>query len=103
MKASVQQNLTGQWNEELEKKIIDRWYQDIIMNYDCTNIEAVLAFRIMLINGYNSLKDMLETLRIVRTCSIYEYSFMSKTCSINGILKQTNFFMIDEKYYYICR
>lgn len=64
---SIQQNLSNEWNEQLEKSILTKY--KIVMG-----IDAIIAFRSMLETGMNTFEDLKEQLYFVRCFMIYRFS-----------------------------
>lgn len=84
-----------QIDEKKEKEILKKWNHKIKLHGNYHEIEIVIAFRIMIQEGYNTFKDMLETLKIVCTYNIYEIDI--------GSVNVQNVFTIDNKHYYISK
>lgn len=82
-------------NEGAEKEILSKWQNKIRQHGQYHEIEIIIAFRMMIKEGYNTFRDMLETLRIVCTHNIYEIEVAS--------IDMRNVFHIDGKYYYISK
>lgn len=81
------------YNEELEKRILNRWHNKIRAQGYFNRIEIIIAFRMMIKDGYRSLNDLLETLSILACYNIYE---------IDRIDSHTkNIYMIGTKFYHV--
>lgn len=83
------------YNEQAEKEILDKWSSKIKQHGQYHEIEIIIAFRMMIREGYNTFRDMLETLKIVCNYNIFEIEIASTN--------MRNVFYIDGKYYYIER
>jgi len=93
---SIYNNLNNEWNETVEKLVLNK-YHEHLKNFH--HVAKVIAFRTMLQYNKNSLDSLLETLELVKLYYIVSFKTNSVEKVLGNPLEMCNI-PLDEMYQY---